>query len=67
MPKLHEFTNNEIQTLTKLRNPNVITFIEMLRTTNNIYLVYEFCSGGTLEDIIKKRKFLNEKEALLIF
>ncbi|EAR94331.2 Serine/Threonine kinase domain protein (macronuclear) [Tetrahymena thermophila SB210] len=67
VPKLHEFTNNEIQTLTKLNNPNVITFIEMLRTSNNVYLVYEFCNGGTLEDIIKKKKFLNEKEALVIF
>lgn len=67
VPKLHEFTNNEIQTLTKLNNPNVITFVEMLRTSNNVYLVYEFCNGGTLEDIIKKKKFLNEKEALVIF
>lgn len=27
----------------------------MLRSTNNVYLVYEFCSGGTLEDKIKEK------------
>ena len=61
VPKLHEFTINEIQTLTKINgNPNIIRFVEMLRTTNNVYLIYEYCSGGTLEDVIKKHIFLTE-------
>lgn len=67
VPKLHEFTVNEIQTLAKISNVNIIKFIEMLRTQNNVYLVYEYCNGGTLEDIIKKKKILTEKEALHIF
>lgn len=67
VPKLIEFTNNEVATLKKLNNPNVISFVEMLQSQNNVYLVYEFCNGGTLEDIIKKKKILNEKEALVIF
>ena len=67
VPQLHQFTLNEIQTLTKMNNPNIITFIEMLRTSNNIYLVYEFCDGGTLEDIIKQKKILQEKEAIHVF
>lgn len=53
--------------MTKLVNPNVIAFVEMLRTANNVYLIYEFCNGGTLEDVIKKKKFLQEKEALVVF
>ena len=44
----------------------MIKFIEMLKTTNNMYLVYEFCEGGTLEDHIKKTKFLPEAEALKV-
>lgn len=67
VPKLHEFTMNEIKTLSKIENPNVIKFIEMLQTCNNVYLVYEFCNGGTLEELVQKRKFLPEGEALLIF
>lgn len=67
VPKLHEFTMNEIKTLSKIENPNVIKFIEMLQTCNNVYLVYEFCNGGTLEEFVQKKKFLPEGEALLIF
>ena len=67
VPKLHQFTMNEINTLSCIENINVIKFLEMLRTTNNVYLVYEFCNGGTLEDMISKKKFLTEREALVVF
>jgi serine/threonine protein kinase len=61
VPKLHEFTLNEIKTLTKINgNPNIIRFVEMLRTSNNVYLIYEFCNGGTLEDQIKLKGHLSE-------
>jgi len=39
----------------------------MLRTTNNVYMVYEFCNGGTLEELIKSKQFLSEQESLKIF
>ncbi len=45
----------------------MIRFIEMLRTQNNFYLIYEYCNGGTLEEIIKKKKMLTEKESMHIF
>jgi serine/threonine protein kinase len=48
-------------------HPNIIKFVEMLRTTNNYYLVYEFCNGGTLAEYLKKRGKLPEDEALKIF
>jgi len=43
---------NEIQTLARINNPYIVKFIEMLKTKNNYYFVYEYCNGGTLEDII---------------
>ena len=67
VPKLEEFTSNEIKTLARINNPNVVRFIEMLKTVNNMYLVYEFCEGGTLEDILQRKRFLPETEALNIF
>lgn len=67
VPKLEEFTLNEIKTLSKVENPNVVRFIEMLRTSNNMYLIYEFCNGGTLEQLLMEKKFLSEKEALHLF
>jgi len=67
VPKLEEFTANEIKTLGRINNPNVVRFIEMMKTVNNMYLVYEFCEGGTLEDIIQRRRFIAEAESLNIF
>ncbi len=39
----------------------------MLRTSNNYYLVYEFCNGGTLAEYIKSKKRLTEEEAIKVF
>ncbi len=53
--------------MSKIKNPNVVKFIEMLRTTNNMYMVYELCDGGNLEEYIHKKKKLPESEALHLF
>ena len=66
-PQLHNLTKNEVEILTKIDNPNIIKFIKMLKTTNNIYIVYEYCNGGTLEELLDKKKFLPEKDAFQIF
>ncbi|KAL4497423.1 hypothetical protein ABPG73_020520 [Tetrahymena malaccensis] len=67
IPKLHEFTMNEIRTLAKIDNPNCVKFQEMLKTSNNMYLIYEYCNGGTLEQAIHRKKFLSEGETIKIF
>lgn len=54
VPKLEDFTNNEIQVLSKLVHPNIVRFFDRLKTANNVYLIYEYCNGGTLEDVIYK-------------
>ena len=60
--KLTELTRNELEILKLVEdNINVINFVEMIKTKNNIYLVYEFCEGGTLEDVIRVRGHLPEK------
>ena len=61
IPKLNEFIQNEINTLKQIDNPNIIKLIEVLKTSNNYYIVYEYCNGGTLEEKIKKEKFIPEK------
>lgn len=59
-PKLEECTVNEIKILNCVADatPHVVKFIELLRSSNNYYFVYEFCSGGTLEDLFKKQGHL---------
>jgi serine/threonine-protein kinase ULK/ATG1 len=53
--------------LNKINHPNIIKFIEMLRTANNYYLVYEYCNGGTLAEYIQKKGRLSEDEAVKVF
>jgi serine/threonine protein kinase len=66
-PRLEELTNSEISVLGRVKCPHIISFVEMLRTSSNYYLVYEYCNGGTLAQLLEKRKFLPEGEALHIF
>ena len=40
---------NEIKTLSQINSENVVRFIELLKSANNAYFVYEFCNGGTLD------------------
>ena len=46
---------NEISALSKIKNPNIIQFIEMLITKHNYYFVYEYCNGLSLDDELKKK------------
>ena len=64
IPKLNEFTSNEITILQSINNKHIIKLIEFFRTNNNVYLVYEFCNGGTLEERIKSKK-IDEKQVFL--
>ena len=38
----------------------------MKKTSNNYYLVLEYCNDGDLDTYVKKRKYLTEEEALKI-
>jgi len=40
---------NEIQALKKLEDQYIVRMIKMLKSANNIYLVYEYLNGGSLE------------------
>lgn len=46
----------EINIIKKLNHPNIIKFIDAKKTDNNIYLIMEFCNGGSLESLVKSKK-----------
>lgn len=46
---LREMVINEIQILKKIEHPSIIQMIKMLKSSNNIYLVYEFLNGGSFQ------------------
>ena len=59
---------SEIKILKKLNHPNIVNLLEVRNTENNYYLIFEFCSGGTLDAYRNKKtgKRLIETEALEI-
>ncbi len=42
----------EINILRKLRHKNIVKFIDARKNEDYMYLITEFCNGGTLEDLI---------------
>lgn len=44
---------NEIGILKSLSSPVVIECHKMLKTSNNVYLVYDYCDGSPLSEIAK--------------
>ncbi len=47
----------EIKIIKNLKHPNIVTPIEFCRDKDLLYLVTEYCDGGTLYDkIIRMRK-----------
>jgi serine/threonine protein kinase len=46
---------NEVQNLKKLDHEHIVKFHKMLKTNNNIYLVYEYCPEGTLHRRLEDR------------
>lgn len=38
--------------------PNVVNLVEVVREVGSVTLVLEFCDGGTLDQLLAKRKFL---------
>lgn len=55
-PTLRDSIINEIQILKKLENPHVIQMIKMLKSSNNIYLVYEFLNGSPIAKLYQTKK-----------
>lgn len=67
-PKYQEQLSNELRALKLLESfDHIVKFIKLLKTKNNVYLVYEYCEGGTLQEYEEKKKKLSENEAISLF
>lgn len=49
----------------KMEHPNIVRLLDVYQTSNNLYLVTEYCEEGDLRTHIKKNRKLAEKDALL--
>ena len=50
---------NEIVALTTIRHPNLIIFMGTMLEDNNLCIVTEYCKGGTLFDLLYKKKHID--------
>jgi serine/threonine-protein kinase ULK/ATG1 len=55
----------EIEIMKKMEHDNIVRLLDVYQTSNNMYLVTEFCEEGDLRNYLKKRKKLPEAEAFL--
>ena len=58
--------NTEIKILLKIDHPNILKLHDLMETTNNYYLVLDYCNQGDFSTYLKGRKirYLSEKEAI---
>lgn len=64
--KFYELLENEIKVLRTCDNINIIKLYDIKKTSNNIYLMLEYCNEGDLMQYMKKKVKLSEEEAVEI-
>jgi len=67
--KLIKAIDNEIKTLQQVsqaENPYIIKIFDNFETQNNIYILTEYCDGGTLQDVLDKDEMPSQQESLKI-
>eukprot|EP01029_Cantina_marsupialis_P022767 TRINITY_DN557_c0_g2_i1.p1 TRINITY_DN557_c0_g2~~TRINITY_DN557_c0_g2_i1.p1 ORF type:complete len:473 (-),score=55.68 TRINITY_DN557_c0_g2_i1:149-1567(-) len=62
-PKLEENLSSEIGIMKESSHPNILKMLDLLVTQNHFYLIVEYCAGGDLHDLIKKKSRLDEEVA----
>jgi len=54
----------EIDIMKKMEHENIVRFMDVYQTSNNMYIITEYCPDGDLRGYLKKRKRLPEQEAI---
>lgn len=62
--KFSELLENEIKVLKCCNCPNIIRLYDLKKTTNNFYLIMEYCNEGDLSVYLKRTRTLSEREAV---
>ena len=65
LSRFEEAISTEISILRALNHQSIVKLIDVRSTENRFYLIFEYCSGGTLEAYRKKKqgKVLMEEES----
>ena len=55
-PYLKNYVQNEINVLKKIKHPNIVKLYDLKSDKEYIYIVMEYCSGGSLSDLLNNYK-----------
>lgn len=58
---------NELHVGMNLQHPKIVLFYDFSETVNNYYFFMEYCSKGTLEQLMREKIEFTEAEAVHIF
>ena len=61
IPGIKEFIDNEIYILNKIRHPNIVKLYEVKKTKKHMYLIMEYCNGGSLYNNLSEYVDKNQK------
>jgi calcium-dependent protein kinase len=61
IPNIKEFIDNEIYILNKIKHPNIVKLYEVKKTPKYMYLIMEYCNGGSLYKNLTEYIEKNEK------
>ena len=61
---LTKLFQTEMSVMSKLEHPHIMHLFEFMETSNNFYLVIQYCNNGDLENYLKKMGKLSEDEAV---
>ena len=51
----------------RLKHPNIIQFVDVFETSDQLMMIMEYCPGDELFDVILARKFFSEEDAKPVF
>ena len=51
----------------RLKHPNIIQFVDVFETADQLMMIMEYCPGDELFDVILARKFFMEEDAKPVF
>lgn len=54
----------EVELMQSLEHPNIVRFIDIIKTPTDWYIIMEYCNAGTLEDIIEEQRSLSGSEMI---
>lgn len=56
----------EISILKMVNHPHIIYLEVIYESSNNYFLIFELCRGGTLDKLLEKKKKLSQAEVIKI-